>query len=94
LLGLFVYLYDKHINMQTIKIKFGHGVDVDTETRDKLSDNGWTIDYCEKENNNPHNIKVDDVKDNINQSRTKETNEMLSRRLDSIGKYFEGKVNK
>jgi FAD synthase len=80
--------------MQTIKIKFGHGVDFDTETRDKLSDNGWTIDYCEKENNNPHNIKVDDVKDNINQSRTKGINEMLSRRLERIGKYFEGKANK
>jgi hypothetical protein len=41
--------------METIKVKFGHGVDVDTETRNRLSDNGWTIDYCEKEHGIPLN---------------------------------------
>jgi hypothetical protein len=35
-----------------------------------------------------------DFENGVKFNRIKQTNEMLSRRLDSIGKYFEGKANK
>jgi hypothetical protein len=49
--------------MNTLKLKFPSGVNIDTETKDKLIDNGWKIEYCEPTPPNPKWLPID--KDNL-----------------------------
>ncbi len=49
--------------MNTLKLKFPSGVNIDTETKDKLIDNGWKIEYCELTPPTPKWLPID--KDNL-----------------------------
>ena len=49
--------------MNTLKLKFPSGVNIDTETKDKLIDNGWKIEYCEPTPPTPKWLPID--KDNL-----------------------------